>query len=119
LSSLKSDCSLFSSLYISCQTREGDIDKFFARENQACPPSLLNMGKLRLGTKSDVVGCKEKLVPSTTRENSLPDVQPCHVPTVDADVVWDNPAYGSARTCDSSATSNTIIIQFSKTLVTQ
>jgi len=41
------------------------------------------MGKLRLGTKSDFVGCLEKLVPSTTKANSLPDVQPCHVPTVD------------------------------------
>ena len=87
LSSLKSDCSLFSSLYISCQTREGDLDEFFAHENQACPPSLSNMGKLRLGTKSDIVGCLEKLVPSTTREDSLPDVQPCHVPTVDAVVI--------------------------------
>jgi len=83
LSSLKSDCLLFSSLYISCQTREGDLDEIFAHENQACPPSLSNMGKLRLGTKSDIVGCLEKLVPSTTREDSLPDVQPCHVPTVD------------------------------------
>ena len=46
---------------------------FFAHENQACLPSPSNMGKLQLGTKSDIVGCLEKLVPST-REDSLPDV---------------------------------------------
>ena len=29
LSALKNDCGLFSRLYISCQTRDGDIDNFF------------------------------------------------------------------------------------------
>ena len=82
LSYLKSDCSLFSSLYISCQTCDGNLDDFFAHENQACPPSLSNMGKLRIGTKSDIVSCLEKLVPTSTRD-SLPDVQPC-TPIVDA-----------------------------------
>ena len=49
-------------MYISCQTREGDLDEFFAHENQACPSSISNMGKLRLGTKSDIVSCLEQLV---------------------------------------------------------
>ena len=29
---MKSDCALFSSLYIFCQTRDGDLDEFFKRE---------------------------------------------------------------------------------------
>ena len=86
LSSIKSDCSLFSSLFISCQTRQGDLDEFFAHENQACPPSLSNMGKLRLGTKSDIVGCLEELILKFTDE-VIPDIQSSPtlgVPAVDA-----------------------------------
>ncbi len=37
LSSLKSDCSLFSRLYISCQVRGGNLDEFFEYENQPYP----------------------------------------------------------------------------------
>ena len=33
LAALKSECGLFSRLYISCQTRDGDIDSFFSHEN--------------------------------------------------------------------------------------
>ena len=74
LSSLKNDCSLFSRLYIASQTRDGNLDEFFAHENQAYPPALSQMGKLRTGTKSDLVGCLENLVPS--QENpSHPTVQ--------------------------------------------
>ncbi|EDO43913.1 predicted protein [Nematostella vectensis] len=39
LSSMKSDCSLFSRLFIACQTRDGNLEEFFEHENQACPPS--------------------------------------------------------------------------------
>ena len=103
LLSLKDDCSLFSSLYISCQTRDGDLDDFFSHENQACPPSLLNMGKLRLGTKSDIINCLEKLVPTT--DDDLFDVQAPSTdkPTVDV-VILDDAAIvnmlkpGTART---------------------
>ena len=62
-SSLKNDCSLFSRLYIASQIRSGDLDKFFQHENQAYPPASSQMGKLRTGTKSDLVGCLEDLVP--------------------------------------------------------
>ena len=64
IKSLKSDCSLFSRLYIASQLREGDIEEFFAHENQAYPPALSQMGKLRSGTKSDLVRCLENLAPS-------------------------------------------------------
>ena len=35
LAALKSDCGLFSKLYISCQTRHGDMYEFFSHENHA------------------------------------------------------------------------------------
>ena len=64
VSSLKNDCSLFSRLFIASQMRDGDLDDFFAHENQACAPALSQMGKMRLGTKSDLVGCLEDMIPS-------------------------------------------------------
>ncbi len=75
VSSLKNDCSLFSRLFIASQTRDGDLDEFFAHENQACPPSLSNMGKLRLGTKSDLVECLEDLTPSGDTPSCTPAVE--------------------------------------------
>ncbi|PIK34551.1 hypothetical protein BSL78_28625 [Apostichopus japonicus] len=59
LSSLKSDCALFLRLYISCQTRDGDLHNFFRHENHAYPPSLSQLGKLRFGTKDDLAECLE------------------------------------------------------------
>ena len=63
ISSLKNDCSLFSRLYAASQIRHGDLDKFFQHENQAYPPSLSNMGKLRTVNKSDLMPCLENLAP--------------------------------------------------------
>ena len=55
---LKNDCSLFSRLFISCQARDGDLDRFFAHENQATPPPSLSIGnKIRSITKSDLLQC--------------------------------------------------------------
>ena len=69
MSALKSDCSLFSRLYVSCQVRSGDLEEFFSHENQNYPPSLSSQGHLNSGTKSDLVGCLEVLedCPSTTK----------------------------------------------------
>ena len=39
--SLKDDRSLFARLYISCQSRDGNVAELFKHENQACPPALL------------------------------------------------------------------------------
>ena len=64
LSSLKNDCSLFSRLYIASQVRSGDLDQFFQHENHAYPPALSQMGKQRTGTKSDLVGFLEDIVPT-------------------------------------------------------
>lgn len=57
VSALKDDCSLFSRLYISCQTREGDIEEFFTHENQPWRPSLSQHGQLRQGNKAELVRC--------------------------------------------------------------
>ena len=60
ISSLKSDCALFSRLFFSGQTREKDLDEFFEHENQGCPPS--QSGQLRLPRKkSDLTGCIQSL----------------------------------------------------------
>ena len=60
MSSLKSDCSLFARMYITCQTRERNLVEFFSHENQACPPSL---GP----TQSDLVECLERCAESSEK----------------------------------------------------
>lgn len=74
LSSMKRDCSLFSRLYISCQTRNGDLEEFFKHENQGCPPSLSDQGNLRLPKKkSELTECLQTL---TVPQSQMPkDVQ--------------------------------------------
>ena len=57
LSELKTDCELFGQLFIACQTRDGNLDRFFCHENQPYPPSLSQGGYLRSGTKSDLLEC--------------------------------------------------------------
>ena len=59
VSSLTSDRNLFSRLYVASQFRDGNLDDFFSHENQPCPPSLSDRGKLKLGTKSTIVRCLE------------------------------------------------------------
>ena len=71
LSSARNDCLLFSRLYISCQTREGNLDEFFQHENQSCPPSLSQDGKLRLPQKkSELAECLQS---STTPQARMPE----------------------------------------------
>ena len=74
LAALKSDIGLYSRLYISCQTRDGDLDNFFSHENQAAPPALSTQGKIRLGVKADLLHCLESDLP----ENN------CSAPVSDA-----------------------------------
>ena len=60
LKSMKNNVGLFSRLFIACQTRNGDLDTFFAHENQAIPPSLSENGSLKLPKKkSEIVQCLE------------------------------------------------------------
>ena len=47
-------------LYISMQSRYGDLKEFFAHEIQSFPPSLSDLGKLYIpNTKSDLLKCIE------------------------------------------------------------
>ena len=78
LSSMKSDCALFARLYISRQTRDGDLEEFFKHENQGCPPSLSHLGKLRLPKKKyELTECLED---NTTRRTEVPS-------TIDATII--------------------------------
>ena len=61
LQSVKTDCQLFLKLYIGCQSRDGDLDEFFSHENQGSPPSLPDCGRIRSGTKCDLIHCMDKL----------------------------------------------------------
>ncbi len=63
--------SLFSRLYIACQSRDGDLDDFFRHENQVCPPSLSNFGKLRQGTKADILSCLENCTELTSSQPNI------------------------------------------------
>ena len=73
---LKKDCHLFSSLYVACQIREGDLHQFFSHENHAYPPELSVYGDLRNSdTKSDILKEFNKYVePSTSRPQSTAEV---------------------------------------------
>ena len=54
VASLKTNCTLFfSRLYMACQARQCNHDSFFEHENQACPPSISDMGQRWQGSKSD------------------------------------------------------------------
>ena len=55
VTALRSDCNLFSRLYIATQHRSGDLEDFFMHENQPYPPSLSEFGNLRLEKKSDLL----------------------------------------------------------------
>ena len=57
---LQNNVALFGQLYVSMQSRDGDLKEFFAHEIQSFPPSLSDLGKLYLpSTKSDLLKCIE------------------------------------------------------------
>lgn len=74
VSSLKQNCSLFAQLYVSCQVREGNLDDFFSHENQNCPPSISQQGRLKFGQKSNLLECLEGSLENQNTAVS-PDVQ--------------------------------------------
>jgi len=58
LGSSKANTTLITKMFMSLQARpNADADDFFKYENQREPPSQLDRGKLRSGTKSDILGC--------------------------------------------------------------
>jgi len=60
LTILRNGCSLFLRLYITCQTRKGDLPEFFRHENQPTSPSLSKLGDMRTGKKADLQKCLER-----------------------------------------------------------
>ena len=68
MTSLRTDCSLFSRLFIASQVRNGNLDEFF--EHQAYPPALSQNRKLRSGSKWDPVEYLEDLVISQEKTNN-------------------------------------------------
>ena len=97
LNTAKYNVSLFSRLFIACQTREGDLENFFAHENQPNPPSLSHRGELRPAkSKSDIVDC---LLPNE-------DSMPCKSPPVDCKV-FDGPALANILSPESNCKSFT------------
>ena len=75
IKAIRHDVSLFGRLYISNQHQDGDPDAFFSHENQPHPPSLADLGELRLGTKSDLLKWLED-----TKVNTQPQqVRECKV----------------------------------------
>ena len=81
ISSLKSDRNLFSRLFVASQFRDGNLNDYFSHKNQPCPPSLSARGKLKLGTKLEIVRCLE----------DAPGKQDDIIPSVDV-VMLDGPA---------------------------
>ena len=43
------------------------MEDIFQQENQVWPPALSDGGRLRLGTKSDILTCLDDLSPSQTK----------------------------------------------------
>ena len=74
LASARNDANLFGRLYIANQQRGGDLDVFFAHENQTSPPSLADGCELRTGTKSDLLKCI-----SADDDRQMPDRFDCKV----------------------------------------
>ena len=61
VSSLKSDCNLFSRLYVASQFRDVNLNEYFCNVILlSCPPSVSARWKLKLGTKWDIVRCLEE-----------------------------------------------------------
>ena len=60
LTVLSNNCSLFSRLYIACQTRKGNLPEFLRHENQPPQPSLSKLGDKRIAKRADLQKCLER-----------------------------------------------------------
>ena len=60
---ITADRRLYANLYVACQSRDGDLDNFFAHENHSFPVAISEYGKLRKSTnKSDYLDCLDVYV---------------------------------------------------------
>ena len=62
---------LLSRMYISCQTRDGDLDSFFKHENHAWPPSLVENNAMRPDKKTEIFTCLESVATKPHRETEV------------------------------------------------
>ena len=69
---LVADRRLFSSLYVACQSRQGNLESFFKHENHSYPVSISEYGKLRKCSKSDFLKC---LPDDEELQTNSPDVE--------------------------------------------
>ena len=65
---VKEDCQLFSKLFISCQSRECDLQEFFQHENQPYPTALSDGGKLYACQKSQLTSILETYITCPEKE---------------------------------------------------
>ena len=73
ISMLRANMSILGQMYIATQSREGDLEEFFAHESQNFPPSLaVNVEKMYHSRKSNVLDCLQKEVNAI---QSLDDVR--------------------------------------------
>ena len=56
----KINVTFLSRIYISCQTREGNLKNFFLHESQTSPPSLSENGNLRQAKSKSNIKCIEE-----------------------------------------------------------
>ncbi|KAK3922349.1 HTH-type transcriptional repressor GlcR [Frankliniella fusca] len=63
MAQLKEDNQLYWRLYVASLARQLDLDKFFEYDNQNTPPALSAAGKLRSGTKADLVQLLQSVSP--------------------------------------------------------
>ena len=82
LNALKSDCNLFSRLYVACQTRDGDLDRFFSHENSTTAPSLSQGKELRHGNKSALMDCLDTENQMSTKNAPQVDAKIIDGPTI-------------------------------------
>ena len=69
---LTSDCKLYSRLFITCQSQEGNLKNVFAYENYSFPVVISEHGKLRkCASKSDFLKCLYKIEESSVESPKL------------------------------------------------
>ena len=69
---MQDQCSLFSGLYIGCQTQGGDLDDFFEQEKPGISTLIIEGGNLRLpSAKSDLLDFLNSIVEYTAKQPNI------------------------------------------------
>jgi hypothetical protein len=73
LSTYRNDAATFGAMLAACQFRDGDMEFFFAHENQEYPRAVADAGALRSTAKASLLNIVEKH--SVTKEPLAPQVR--------------------------------------------